>query len=194
MVEINKKFGFYGTMKNQVGVIQTKQIWNITLLKISEMYPEKKKEEIIDLLNSPAGRHFADELTDMPDKPNPHVVMLRIALLNRLKFERWWAYFYGVKLPTKDLNKRLLYKNAIENQIGKKRIRELMASIIGCANNKVWENPRVWLNGENTTTKELEIMWSYIQEYLTSKRIKHGYKRIPAKKTENCRTTNTTGC
>lgn len=182
MVEINKKFGFYGTIKNYIGSQQqVRTIWNIMLQKLSEMYPEKTSDECAELLNSSVGRHLADELTDMPDKPNPHIVMLRIALLNRLKFDRWWAWFYGVKLPSRELNMRLLYKNAIENQMGQKFICDKMAKLIGCGSDKVWHDPKMWLNADNTTTEELEIMWSYIQAELKTKRTNDGHKRKSAK-------------
>lgn len=177
MVEINKKFGFYGTVRTQFDVDRTDMIWFVVLKRLCGLYTNKPQEEIIELLNAKAGRHFADELLDMPEPVSIGVVMMRIAMLNKLKMAKWWAYHHGVLPAVSVLDKRMLLRTAIKSEMRKKEIRKLAASILGCDEDEVWKTPEMWLDAENTETQELELMWCHIQEKLTSKRIKHGHNR-----------------
>jgi len=166
MSEINKQFGFYGTINNQFDEDSTKRIWDVTVKKLVEMYRNKTEDEIIDFLNSTTGRHFADELLDEPeDVLTMGYIMVKIAMLNKLKLAPWWAYHNDIK-PTAVIDRIPLYKAAIKYEMRKKKIRELVASCVGCGAGQVWETPEMWLESENTTANELVIMWGYIQEKL----------------------------
>ena len=175
MVEINKKFGFYGTIKNQFDTDSTKRIWDVTVKKLTEMYPNKTQDEIIEFLNARTGRHFADELLSEPQDITMGVVMIKIAMLNKLKMAPWWSYHYDIK-PVAVVDRLILFKAAIKYEMRKKSIRDLIASTVGCGAGQVYETPEIWLESEYTTVKELIIMWNYIQEKLT-KGTQHGHNR-----------------
>ena len=85
MVEINKKFGFYGTINNSFNAIDTQKIWDVVTQKLEEIYPNKTEDEIFEFLNAKTGRHFADELLDAPEEIPINVLMMKIAMLNKLK-------------------------------------------------------------------------------------------------------------
>ena len=183
-MEINKQFGFYGTVKNQFDTDSTKRIWDVTVKKLTEMYPNKTQDDIIEFLNARTGRHFADELLSGPDQGNLGYVLVKIAMLNKLKMAPWWSYHYDVK-PVAVVDRVPLYKAAIKYAMRKKFIRDLVADTVGCGVGTVWETPEMWLESENTTVQELVIMWGYIQEKLT-KGIKHGHDRNIRKETGSC--------
>lgn len=167
MPEINKQFGFYGTIKNYFDTKATKQIWNLMISKMTEMYPKKTEDEILEFLNARTGRHFAGELLDIPDPENMGMVMMKIALLNKLKMAKWWAYHNDIPIAMSMVDKRILLKTAIKSELRKKDIRKLAEDVIGCGIDKVWSTPEMWLDAESTTTEELQIMWGYIQEKIT---------------------------
>ena len=176
MGEINKKFGFYGTINNRFDEDSTKRIWDVTVKKLCEMYPNKTEDEIIEFLNAKTGRHFADELLDEPeDVLTMGYIMVKIALLNKLKMAPWWSYHYDVK-PVAVIDRVPLYKAAIKHEMRKKSIRELVAVTVGCGAGQVYETPEIWLESDHTTVKDLIIMWGFIQERLT-KGTKHGHNR-----------------
>lgn len=175
MVEINKKFGFYGTIKNQFDTDSTKRIWDVAVKKLTEMYPNKTQDEIIEFLNARTGRHFADELLNEPQDITMGVVMIKIAMLNKLKMAPWWSYHYDVK-PVAVVDRLILFKAAIKYEMRKKSIRDLIANTVGCGAGQVYETPEIWLESEYTTVKELIIMWNFIQEKLTKGK-KHGHNR-----------------
>lgn len=176
MAEINKKFGFYGTIRNLFNADSTNRIWDVMVKKLTEMYPDKTRDEIIDFLNARTGRHFADELLDEPeDVLTMGYIMVKIALLNKLKMAPWWSYHYDVK-PVAVIDRMPLYKAAIKHEMRKKSIRDLVAATVGCGAGQVYETPEIWLESEHTTVNELIIMWGFIQEKLT-KGIKHGHDR-----------------
>ena len=179
MGEINKKFGFYGTINNRFDKDSTERIWDVTVKKLREMYPNKTEDEIIEFLNDKAGRHFADELLDEPeDVLTMGYIMVKIAMLNKLKMAPWWSYHHDIK-PVAVIDRMPLFKAAIKNEMRKKKIRELVASCVGCGVGQVWETPEIWLESEHTTVSELIIMWGYIQEKL-NKGAKDGNKRKSA--------------
>ena len=179
MGEINKKFGFYGTIKSCFDKDSTERIWDVTVKKLREMYPNKTEDEIIEFLNARTGRHFADELLDEPeDVRTMGYIMVKVAMLNKLKMAPWWSYHYDIK-PVAVIDRVPLFKAAIKYEMRKKSIRDLVASVVGCGTDQVWKTPEVWLESEHTTVKELIIMWNYIQEKLT-KRTNHGNKRKSA--------------
>lgn len=185
MAEINKKFGFYGTIRNQFDEDSTKRIFDVTVKKLTEMYPNKTQDEIIEFLNAKAGRHFADELLDEPTNVlTMGYIMIKIALLNKLKMAPWWSYYYDVR-PIAVIDRVPLYKAAIKHEMRKKNIRDLVSVTVGCGVGNVYETPEIWLESDHTTVKELIIMWGYIQERLT-KRNKHGNEGNSAEKTETC--------
>ena len=165
MTEINKQFGFYGTIKNQFNQEDTKKVWDLMVKKLTEIYPEKPQEEIIDMLNARTGRQLADEIID------EHIgkVMMQIALLNKLKMAKWWAYHYDIGPVPAPVNKKMLYKTAIKGQMKKAWVKDLMKDVLGCNHDRVWYDPELWVNADSTTTQELETMWAYIQVELTKR-------------------------
>ena len=179
MGEINKKFGFYGTINNRFDKDSTERIWDVTVKKLCEMYSNKTEDEIIEFLNARTGRHFADELLDEPeDVLTMGYIMVKIALLNKLKMAPWWSYHYDVK-PVAVIDRVPLFKAAIKHEMRKKSIRDLVATTVGCGAGQVYETPEIWLESEHTTVKELIIMWGFIQEKIT-KRSNDGNKRKSA--------------
>ena len=185
MGEINKKFGFYGTIKSCFDKDSTERIWDVTVKKLREMYPNKTEDEIIEFLNARTGRHFADELLDEPeDVRTMGYIMVKVAMLNKLKMAPWWSYHYDIK-PVAVIDRVPLFKAAIKYEMRKKSIRDLVASVVGCGTDQVWNTPEIWLESEHTTVKELIIMWNYIQEKLT-KRTKHGHSGNIRKETGSC--------
>lgn len=167
MTKINKQFGFYGTIKDEsFEQKDVDTIWDLINKKLVEIYPEKTEDDIVEFLNSRIGRHFADYLVDSPKGPSAHVTMWRISTLNRLKVDKYWEWFHDGELKPKTLCKSLLYKNALKNQIKKKKPRELMIKVLGCGTDQVWKTPEMWLDSFLTTASELETMWLYVQEIL----------------------------
>lgn len=172
MIEINKDFGYYGTMHNWFDDEQhVDSIWDVTVKRLQQLYPEKSEEDIIEFLNCSAGRHLAEEIIDGPASITYAIAMMKIALLNKIKLGRWWAFHYNIIPVLPPIDKKALYISAIKNEMRKKYVRELMIDVIGCNNDDVWQTPEMWLKADDTTAKDLEIMWGYIQEKL-SKRVK----------------------
>lgn len=185
MIEINKEFGFYGTIKNSFDEESTNNIWDVMVKRLVGLYPEKTEDEIIEFLNSKAGRHLADQMLDGPEPKTLGVVMIKIAMLHKLKLAEFWSLHTGDALTQPFIDKRLLYKAAIHYEMRKPKVQDLIRKIIGCENNTVYATPGIWLNSEHTSVRELETMWGYIQERLT-KRNKHGNEGNTAEKTETC--------
>ena len=169
MVEINKKFGFYGTINNSFNAIDTQKIWDVVTQKLEEIYPNKTEDEIFEFLNAKTGRHFADELLDAPEEIPINVLMMKIAMLNKLKMAKWWAYHNGIRIAFAMLDQRELFKAAIRNEMLKRQIKELVISVVGCGPGKIWPTPETWLESEHTTTEEMHFMWGYIQDKLHKK-------------------------
>ena len=173
MTDINKEYGFYGTVKNSFDEQSTNNIWDVIVKRLLELYPEKTEENILEFLNGKAGRHLADTLLDVPEPRMLGLVMMKIAMLHRLKLADFWNFHTGETITQQPIDKRLLYKAAIHYEMRKPNVQELIRKIIGCENNTVYDTPGKWINSEYTTIKELESMWGYIQERL-NKRHKHG--------------------
>ena len=170
MTEINKEFGYYGTMSKWFeDQHQLDSIWDVTVKRLQQLYPNKTNEEIMELLNSATGRHLADEILDGPASITYAIAMMKIAMLTKIRMGKWWAYHYNVIPVLPPIDKRELYKSAIKNEMRKRYVKDLMIEIIGCNFADVWQTPEMWLNADYTTTKELEIMWGYIQEKLSKK-------------------------
>lgn len=169
--DINKKFGFYGTVKSTVGSTQaTKKIWDAMVTRLVQMYPEKPIQEIYEFLNSRTGRHFADHLLDMCGmKPHTPLIIMRIAMLNKMKMAHWWAHFYDVIPPTNPIEYRFLYKLAIKKYICKDDIKEAVKHLLACD----LMTPEEWLEAVTTTEEELKMVWGYLQSkfQLNQKRI-----------------------
>ena len=175
MTEINKEFGYYGTMSKWFEDLhQVDSIWDMTVKRLQQLYPDKTNEEILELLNSATGRHLADEILDGPASITYAIAMMKIAMLTKIRMGKWWAYHYNVIPVLPPIDKRELYKSAIKNEMRKKYVKDLMIKTIGCNIADVWQTPEMWLNADYTTTKELEIMWGYIQEMQTKKGGKNG--------------------
>ena len=118
--------------------------------------------------------------------PLPMLMMLLgIAMLNKLKMAPWWGYYNGITPAVAVLDKSVLFRAAIKHEMRKKEIRELVASVVGCGLDKVWQTPEMWLESEHTTTQEMHLMWGYIQDVL-NKRTKHGHSGNIRKETGSC--------
>ena len=52
-----------------------------------------------------------------------------------------------------------------------------MIDVIGCNNDDVWQTPEMWLKADDTTAKDLEIMWGYIQEKLSKRGKTNGHTK-----------------
>ena len=185
MGSVNKQFGFYGTVNNEFDDETTERIWNLMMTKLKEMYPNKQEDELVEFLDSRVGRHFADDLLSDPKGITMGVLMLKIAMLNKLKMAPWWGYYNGITPAVAVLDKSVLFRSAIKHEMRKKEIRELVATVVGCGMDKVWQTPEMWLDSENTTTQEMHLMWGYIQDKL-NKRTKHGNNKQPAGKAAAC--------
>ena len=116
---------------------------------------------------------MADTLLDVPEPRMLGLVMMKIAMLHRLKLAEFWNFHTGETITQQPIDKRLLYKAAIHYEMRKPNVQELIRKVIGCENNTVYDTPGKWINSEYTTIRELESMWGYIQERL-NKRHKHG--------------------
>jgi len=169
MGSVNKKFGFYGTVNNEFDDETTERIWNLMMTKLKEMYPNKPEDELVEFLDSRVGRHFADDLLSNPQGITMPVLMLKIAMLNKLKMAQWWGYYNGITPAVAVLDKNMLFRSAIKHEMRKKGIRKLIEDVVGCGIDKVWSTPEMWLDADSTTTEELQIMWGYIQERLTKR-------------------------
>ena len=146
----------------------------MTVKCLCQICPEKSTDEILEFLNGRAGRHLADEILDGPGTLSYGVAMLRVAMLNKLKMAKWWAYHTGATPRTIMVDKRMLYRSAIGNEIRNRRIRKLVESALACAQDGVWQTPEMWLKSDLTGLDELEMMWTQIQQELKNKGNAHG--------------------
>ena len=90
MKGVNTEFGFYGAIKSRFDEQeQIENIWFTVFQRIRQICPELTNKKIKDLLNSKIGRHFADELLDMPGDITMATVLMRIAMLNKLSMRKW---------------------------------------------------------------------------------------------------------
>lgn len=167
MTQNNKKTGYYKILKKQYG--ETKQadaIWEVTKKRLQQSYPEKSEKEILAFMNSESGMRLATEILDGPGGITYAIAMMRVALLSKMKLARWWAYYYGVSPAPAPINRKMLYKSAIRNEMRIEAVRDLMINILGCKYDTIWPDPETWLDSPHTTEEELQLMWSYIQEVL----------------------------
>ena len=185
MGSVNKKFGFYGTVNNEFDDETTERIWNLMMTKLKEMYPNKSEDELVEFLDSRTGRHFADDLLSDPQGITMGVLMLKIAMLNKLKMAPWWGYYNDITPAVAVLDKKVLFRSAIKHEMRKKEIKELVTTVVGCGLDKVWQTPEMWLESEYTTAQEMHLMWGYIQDVL-NKRTKHGHNRNTKTETAAC--------
>ena len=175
MTAINTQHGFYGALAARYdSPDHRKAIWDIAVKRLGQIHPEKSADEILDFLNSRAGRHLADEIFDGAGSMSYGVAMLRIAMLNRLKMAKWWAYYNGTTLRPAPLDKRMLYRSAIKNEMHNRQVRKLIEDALACAQDEVWQTPEMWLKSDLTGLDELELMWAQIQQYLKTKGDAHG--------------------
>ena len=67
MTEINKEFGFYGTVKHKFNDPEHVEVIIYTAIRrIQQIAPELTILDITMMLNGRTGRHLADELLDIP--------------------------------------------------------------------------------------------------------------------------------
>lgn len=171
-IVINKKFGFWGTIKcHTQDATKITNIWNLTMAKLMELYPKKTEQDIAEFLNSCVGRHFADSLVDNPDGFNHGLIMIKIAMLNKLKMNPWlMATRTGLFAHPGIMDDRPLYIAAIKSQKNNKQARAIMCDMIGCNTAQpVWSTPEQWLESENVSTQELKDLWAIIQTKVTIK-------------------------
>jgi len=166
--DINQEYGFYGTMKNRFDNPEdVKTIHQTAFNRIKQIYPELKDEAITEMLNGRAGRHFADELLDMPGEISMTLVLMRIALLSRLSLRKWMYFNDGLAEVLPPVDMKQVYRTAIKlKMMEKASIDRLVRKELGCAFDSIWPSAELWLNAENVPLKELETMWQLIQREL----------------------------
>ena len=170
MTAINKQHGFYGALAAHYGSPDHRNaIWDVTVKRLGQICPEKSADEILVFLNSRAGRHLADEMFDGSGTPSYGVAMLRVAMLNKLKMAKWWAYHTGTTSRPITVDKRMLYRSAIKNEMRNRHIRKLVDGALACAQDDVCQTPEMWLKSDLTGLDELELMWTQIQQELKTK-------------------------
>ena len=175
MTTINKQHGFYGALAARYdSPVHRQEIWDIAIKRLGQIHSEKSAAEIVDFLNSRTGRHLADEIFDGPGTLSHGVAMLRMAMLNRLKMAKWWAHYSGTTLHTAPVDKRMLYRSAIKNEMRNRQIRKLIEDALACTHDEVWQTPEMWLKSDLTGLDELEMMWGHIQQHLKTKGVAHG--------------------
>ena len=175
MTTINKQHGFYGALAAHYGSPDHRNaIWDITVKRLVQIHPEKSADEILEFLNGRAGRHLADEIFDGPGTLSYGVATLRVAMLNKLKMAKWWAYHTGATPRPIAADKRMLYRSAIKNEMRNRRIRKLVESALACAQDDVWQTPEMWLKSDLTGLDEMELMWGQIQQELKTRGTAHG--------------------
>ena len=176
MKDINKDFGFYGAVRCRFDNPEHVEMITFTAVRrMMQIQPNLSAVEITQILNSKTGRHMADELLDISGDVAPAVIMLRIAMWNKLSIHKWLLHYDGIAPVLPSVDTRMLYVSAIKNEMKKKSIRKLMIEKIGCEENSVWPDPETWVNAENVPTRELETMWQYIQAKLQTKGKRNGY-------------------
>ena len=174
MTTINKQHGFYGALAAHYGSPDHRNaIWGITVKRLGQIHPEKSADEILEFLNGRAGRHLADEIFDGPGTLSYGVAMLRVAMLNKLKMAKWWAYHTGTTPRSITVDRRMLYRSAIKNEMRNRCIRKLVEGALACAQDDVWQTPEMWLKSDLTGLDELELMWTQIQQELKTKGAAH---------------------
>lgn len=170
MTKINKQHGFYGVpAARYTSPDHRNAIWDVTVKRLGQIHPEKSADEILEFLNGRAGRHLADEILD-----GPGTLSYGVAMLNKLKMVKWWAYHTGTTPRPITVDKRMLYRSAIKNEMRNRRIRKLVESALACAQDDVWQTPEMWLKSDLTGHDELEMMWTQIQQELKTKGSAHG--------------------
>lgn len=154
MTTINKQYGFYGALAARYDSPDHRNaIWDVTVKRLGQICPEKSADEILELLNSRAGRHLTDEIFDGPGS-----LSYGVAMLNKLKMAKWWAYHTGTTPRPITVDKRTLYRSAIKNEMRNCRIRKLVDGTLACAQDDVWQSPEIWLKSDLTGQNELEMM------------------------------------
>ena len=146
----------------------------MTVKRLGQIHPEKSADEILEFLNSRAGRHLADEIFDGPGTLSYGVAMLHVAMLNKLKMAKWWAYHTGTTPRPITVDKCMLYRSAIKNEMRNRRIRKLVDGALACAQDDIWQTSEMWLKSDLTGLDELELMWTQIQQELKTKGAAHG--------------------
>ena len=166
--DINQEYGFYGTMKNRFDNLEdVKTIHQTAFNRIKQIYPELSDTAISEMLNGRAGRHFADELLDMPGETSMTLVLMRIALLSRLSLRKWIFFKEELAEVLPPVNIKMVYRSAIKlKMMERESINRLVKKELGCAFDSIWPSADLWLNAENVPLKELETMWQLIQHEL----------------------------
>ena len=169
----NKEFGFYGVMNCFFDGESTENIWILMMKKLKDLYPYKTDDDLVKFLDSRPGRHLAHDLLGDSKEISLGTLMVKIALLNQTELSTSWLYYHmGNPIPA-PVNKKFVYKNAIECHIKKPDIKKLMFDLLEYQDTNTQQDLKAWLEADSTTAQELEIMWGQIHEKL-SKRKKHG--------------------
>lgn len=160
-LEINNQWGFYGTVKSAVRTNKaTQTIWDTMVKRMTELYPEYGTEMVYEMLNSPVGRHLADDLLDMTGKPMIAVICVRIMNMNRLSLAPWWSYYKNARKPMPKIDLDYLYRTALKSLVHVPEIHEAMKDALGPGQT----TPESWLNSEEPTLTELQLMWACIEK------------------------------
>ena len=139
-------------------------IRNVLHTAIKTIYPQYYPEEIVDFLNSRYGRHFADSLVDVAGDFNLGLLMMRIAMLNKIKLSDWWSWYYGAARPKLPIDSAYLYRTAIKAVLVREDVQKEIKQLLNCEKDPVWKDPETWLYSEFTTANDLEKMWAYLQQ------------------------------
>ena len=167
MKTIKKESVLYKTLTKSINNPKdVNAVCTAIIKRIGELYPGKKEQEIVELLNSTVARDFVDRLKCGLQIITKDSLQTRVEWLNQLTFDKYWTWFKDGKCPERKINAGLLYKYAIKSQINKKKPRELMIRLLGCGPDQIWKTPEAWLNSFTTPTYELETMWENIQKLL----------------------------
>lgn len=76
------------------------------------------------------------------------MAMLYVAMLNKLKMAKWWAYHTGTTSRPITVDKRMLYRSAIKNEMRNHHIHKLVEGSLACAQDDVWQSPEIWLKSD----------------------------------------------
>lgn len=92
--QTHNNIGYYKVLKDHY--TETRYIdavWDITLKRMRDIYPQKSVKEILAFLDSESGTQLATNLLDGPGCLTYAVVMIRIALLTKQSLADLWANY-----------------------------------------------------------------------------------------------------
>ena len=86
--------------------------------RIQQIIPELTALDITMMLNSRTGRHLADELLDIPGEITPALILMRIAMWNKLSVKKWLMHYNELALVLPTIDKRILYVSLLMTNSG----------------------------------------------------------------------------